>query len=880
MPSTSGNDFRVNTYTTGDQQYSSVTALNDGGFVVTWSSYWQDGIGYGIYGQRYDASGNKAGSEFGINTYTDIDQLWSSVTALNDGGFVVTWTSYWQDGSGYGIYGQRYDASGNKAGSEFGVNTYTASSQLWSSVTALNDGGFVVTWTSGWQDGSGSGIYGQRYDASGNKAGSEFGINTYTDSDQWWSSVTALKDGGFVVTWSSDGQDGSRYGIYGQRYDASGNKAGSEFGVNTYTANEQLWSSVTALNDGGFVVTWTSWWQDGIESGIYGQRYDASGNKAGSEFGINTYIASDQLWSSVTALKDGGFFVTWTSDGQDGSGYGIYGQQFDAQGNKVGSELPINQFTSGNQISDTTGNGFGSTATLKNGDIITTWYGNGDGDDSGIYARIIHPTSANNSPTATNDTNTTNEKTAVTGNVLTNDTDPDSDILSVSAVNGVAASVGNQITLTSGTKLTLNSNGTYSYNPNGKFDYLAAGQTGSDSFAYTVSDGKGGTSDATVTVTITGVNDAATISGKATAAVTEDASSPNLTATGSLTVTDVDADQNKFNTTVTSATGNLGSLSITDAGAYSYSVANSAVQFLGAGQTKTETFTVKSVDGTASQNISVNINGLNDAPVAVNDTATAFQNTKVTIATKTLLANDSDVDSPFSSLRITGVSGATNGTVALNNNGTPTNFADDFITFTPTNGFSGNGSFSYTLSDGSLSSTATVQVAVGKNIKGTNNNDNLTGTAGNDFITGLDGKDIISGNAGNDKIDGGSGNDKLYGGDGNDTLIGGSGNDLLWGDAGDDLLYGGKGNDTLTGGSGSDIFAIAKGNGVETITDFSLSQGDKIGLVDELRFSQLRFSGSQIMVGNEVLAVLNGFNTNTLTAANFVSVPQSSIEFS
>ena len=97
-----GSEFRANTYTSSDQIYSSVTALNDGGFVVTWSSYGQDGSGYGIYGQRYAADGTPVGSEFRANTSTSSNQVYSSVTALNDGGFVVTWSSYGQDGSSYG----------------------------------------------------------------------------------------------------------------------------------------------------------------------------------------------------------------------------------------------------------------------------------------------------------------------------------------------------------------------------------------------------------------------------------------------------------------------------------------------------------------------------------------------------------------------------------------------------------------------------------------------------------------------------------------------------------------------------------------------------------------------------------------------------------
>ena len=72
-----------------------------------------------------------------------------------------------------------------------------------------------MTWDSwGGQDGSGNGIYGQRYDSAGVAVGSEFQVNSYTDNNQEYSSTTGLNDGGFVVTWSSHGQDGSDWGIY------------------------------------------------------------------------------------------------------------------------------------------------------------------------------------------------------------------------------------------------------------------------------------------------------------------------------------------------------------------------------------------------------------------------------------------------------------------------------------------------------------------------------------------------------------------------------------------------------------------------------------------------------------------------------------------
>src|SRR5262249_56897046 len=89
------------------------------------------------------------------------------------------------------------------------------------------------------------------------------------------------------------------------------------------------------------------------------------------------------------------------------------------------------------------------------------------------------------------------------------DTDVDQgDTKTVSAVNGVGANVGTGLTLASGAKLTMNANGSYAYDPNGQFEYLQVGQTTTDSFSYTVVDSHGATSSTTVTITITGVNDA------------------------------------------------------------------------------------------------------------------------------------------------------------------------------------------------------------------------------------------------------------------------------------------------------------------------------------------------------------------------------------
>ena len=294
--------------------------------------------------------------------------------------------------------------------------------------------------------------------------------------------------------------------------------------------------------------------------------------------------------------------------------------------------------------------------------------------------------------------------------------------------------------------------------------------------------------------------------------------------------------------------------------------------------------------GTATNNDNVygtiNVTATNQPPVANPDSATTAKNTAVTIPVSTLLANDTDPDS--NPLSITGVSNATNGSAVLNNNGTPLNSADDFIVFTPTTGFSGNGSFNYTLSDGSLTDTGNVTVAVGSSLCGGNGDDLLNGTAGNDSLCGDNGKDTLNGYGGNDTLAGGNGGDILNGGDGNDLLqgdeseessngkdilTGGVGNDTLYGGNGKDDLTGGTGNDILTGGNASDTFIFAALDGTDTITDFNDGL-DYIGLSGGLTFGQLSFSGSNIIITstNEILATLTGINTTTLTSADFLAI--------
>jgi VCBS repeat-containing protein len=165
---------------------------------------------------------------------------------------------------------------------------------------------------------------------------------------------------------------------------------------------------------------------------------------------------------------------------------------------------------------------------------------------------------------------------------------------------------------------TLAADGSWSYtadNSQVAIQQLGVGQSISDSFTALSSDG---TANQLVTVTITGTNDVPVIGGVASGAVTEDDSTPNLGASGALTIADVDAGQSNFAPQVSTAGSNgYGSFSLLPDGSWNYSANNSqaAIQQLGAGQSISDSFTAVSSDGTASQVVTVTISGTNDVPV-------------------------------------------------------------------------------------------------------------------------------------------------------------------------------------------------------------------------------------------------------------------------
>jgi hypothetical protein len=267
LPLTS--EFRINQFTLGVQGNASLAMDSDGDFVVAWESAYQDGDGYGVYARRYSNLGTPLGNEFRVNTTTTGDQRYPSVAANGAGNFVVTWQS--PDQNQDGVFAQRFTAAGVALGPEFQVNTFTVNHQARPRAAMDAAGNFTIVWESHGQDAGTTGIYARRFAASGAALTGEFRVNTYTTGDQVAPRIASNAAGDLIVSWQSPNQDGDAGGIFGQRINAANAFEGPEVRINSTTLGDQVRPGVGSDSYGNFVIAWPSF---GIaDDGVYAQRF-------------------------------------------------------------------------------------------------------------------------------------------------------------------------------------------------------------------------------------------------------------------------------------------------------------------------------------------------------------------------------------------------------------------------------------------------------------------------------------------------------------------------------------------------------------------------------------------------------------------------------
>lgn len=335
----------VNTTTSNNQIEPTIAMNSSGEYIVVWASEDQDGDDYGIYFQYYDSSGTAFGSETLVEssaTYTVGAQRHPTVTLDNQGEFSIAWMSDGTDGDGQGIYFKRFTTGSVALTSTLRMNNGSAGEQKHPDIAGDSSGNCIVVFGSNDEDGDGFGIAMRRRNDAGSALAGDEQINESATGNQTLPKIAMSPTGAFVVTWQSDTGDGDASGIFARLYDNSPTAVTSEFQVNTTTAAGQQEPDVAMAADGSFIIVWTSYNQDGDAYGIYGQRYNASGVAQGSEFLVNTTTAGTQNHPTITANTDGDFIVFWDSYGQDGSMDGVYYQAYQKGGIVDGDEGQVN----------------------------------------------------------------------------------------------------------------------------------------------------------------------------------------------------------------------------------------------------------------------------------------------------------------------------------------------------------------------------------------------------------------------------------------------------------------------------------------------------------------------------------------------------------
>ena len=368
-----GPEFLVNTTTAGSQVAPTI-AITPDGFVVTWSSE-VSGTDYDVFGQAFDRRGSKIGAEFRVNAFTTGRTWLSDVAPLPGGRFVVAWESAGVDGADSGIAARIFEGPGVPLTGEIVANTHTTGFQQTPSIASDVAGNFVVVWNSFGQDGDGGGVFGQRFDASGTRLGSEFQVNTTTAGTQlagFGRAVAKDAAGRFVVVW-----DARHYPwhVNAQRFAADGARVGAEFQVDAgpFSATRP---AIATSPTGDFVVAWSSL------TDLYARRHAPDGTALGSQFEVTSSgIGPAGATVQVESDDHGNLAFSWSLGSSPGQRSFV--RRFLADGASRGPETVIAIQAFGPTIeSDSVGN------------LVAAWHKEFREDIGGRRFGGLHPRSA------------------------------------------------------------------------------------------------------------------------------------------------------------------------------------------------------------------------------------------------------------------------------------------------------------------------------------------------------------------------------------------------------------------------------------------------------------------------------------------------------
>ena len=317
-----GDEFRVNVTAQGNQTEPAVAMDPLGRFAIVWQGPGLDEED--IFLRLFGPNGSAVTEELLVNLGTAGRQIYPSVAVAGTGTLAVAWESRetTAEGERAVVLVQRFDPNGSGLGSPVMVDTDVYDCR-YPEVAMDGAGRFAVTWM---RDRTNHPVVTRLFDAAGVPLTDPLAVNTASIASITRPSIAMNSLGYFIVAWDGDPQRASEDDIHVRLYDPNGMPRGEPFVANTIRAGAQQWPRAGINDANEFVIVWEHDTGDpNAATEIAARYFDRNGVPAGEQFQLNTYTPGLQRYPDVAMTNDGFFLAAWESDGQDGSGYGIFG---------------------------------------------------------------------------------------------------------------------------------------------------------------------------------------------------------------------------------------------------------------------------------------------------------------------------------------------------------------------------------------------------------------------------------------------------------------------------------------------------------------------------------------------------------------------------
>jgi hypothetical protein len=324
-----------------------VAALAGGDFVVVWTGKSSQGLRF----RRFNALGQPLSDPIHVYEEPGEPVFGADVAADSEGGFLITWVAGLHSAAG-GILIQRFDAAGvPRSGPVLAVQGQGDGVGQPRIAVDPASGDLLISWIDSRERGNPD-VWARRFTASGQPRGAELLVSA-SKNGQALGAVPVFHAGGSSVVWTNFDDVNLQLEIVAQRFDAAGGRVGTETVLRVeahFYAPEE--PAVVTVPGRGLLALWTGPDQKGPDAAVLGRIFDDQWRPASALFQVNTYVQWSQREPAVTADGRGSFMAFWNSgedpypaspqpvtfQGQDGSSYGVFGQQFALTGCEPGDD--------------------------------------------------------------------------------------------------------------------------------------------------------------------------------------------------------------------------------------------------------------------------------------------------------------------------------------------------------------------------------------------------------------------------------------------------------------------------------------------------------------------------------------------------------------